>query len=116
MAFDNDLSITVDSTTTTYSLVNLDNFKSQRKNSARDIAVPEILTISHQETKNGVSRRMVRLDNTIEVNGEYHTDTVHLVVTHGPNATKADITALLARLVAITDLSVFIDKFLNGEP
>jgi hypothetical protein len=120
--FNNDITLAGDaSSSQMYSLIDVDNGNSVRKNAAAPLDAPQLMTIKHESYKKGsISgvRHLVRLERTRAQSTSLTpvTGSVH-VVFDAPNdtVTPADLKDMFTQLKNFLSAGA-ITQVLNGEP
>jgi hypothetical protein len=120
--FTNDITLAGDaSSSQTYSLIDVDNGNSVRKNAAAPLDAPQLMTIKHESYSKGTlkgTRHLVRLERVraqattlIPVTGS-----VHVVIDAPDNTvTPADIKDMFTQIKNFLTAGA-ITQVLNGEP
>jgi hypothetical protein len=103
-----------------YDIVEIGKYRSVRREAAAALDVPATMTIQHQETGTGLSRRIrtnVRFDTTVEdADGNQAVNTVSLVLDYRPGVTtEAQLQADLAKLQSFLGKTGFVGKLTNLE-
>lgn len=122
MSFPTDLSIDdLTPTTFTYSQISLENSKSVRRDSNRDLATPRTLVISHTASGKGldtVDRHLIRF-NDVKEDADAVTvrsGSVYMVIEKPQRiVSDADIESMVEQMAAFLTAANLI-KILNGEP
>jgi hypothetical protein len=129
MSFANAITLTPSSGVATTSAVarvfdwvSLENQKVIRQNAAAGLATPQLLTMSHQKTGNGVTavdRHLIRIDQTFAAAGvipEQIASVYMVLVAPRNTVTVANMQDLVGCLLHQTNTVANLAKILNNEP